>query len=57
MKREVLTYLALLFFISGCTQIVTAPIKVAGAVVGATVDVAGSVVHATVGSDDKKHDD
>lgn len=41
---------------SGCTQIVTAPIKIAGAAVGATIDVAGSAAHAVVGSDDEKDD-
>lgn len=49
----------LLFFItmslvllSGCTQVITAPIKVAGAVVGTTIDVAGSAVGAVTGGDD-----
>jgi len=38
---------------SGCTQLVTAPISIAGAAVGATIDVAGSAVGAVAGSDDK----
>ena len=38
--------------ISGCTQVVTAPIKIAGAVVSTTIDVAGSAAHAVTGSDD-----
>ena len=38
---------------SGCTQLVTAPISIAGAAVGATIDVAGSAVGAVVGSDDE----
>jgi len=37
---------------SGCTQIVTAPIKIAGAAVGATIDVAGSAVGAVAGGSD-----
>ena len=37
---------------SGCTQIVTAPIAIAGATVSATIDVAGSAAHAVIGSDD-----
>jgi len=38
---------------SGCTQIVTAPIKIAGAAVGATIDVAGSAVGAVAGGSDE----
>jgi len=37
-----------LVFMSGCTQIITAPISAAGAVAGATIDVAGSAVGAVV---------
>ncbi|NKQ40925.1 MAG: hypothetical protein HF962_05070 [Sulfurovum sp.] len=47
-----LTLLAIIFLntllFSGCTQIVTAPIKLAGAVVGTTLDVAGSAGGAVV---------
>lgn len=32
-----------LLMLSGCTQIVTAPLSIAGSAVGATVDVAGAV--------------
>ena len=42
---------------SGCTQIVTAPIKIAGAAVSTTIDVAGSAAHAVVGSDDDEKED
>ena len=35
-----------LILLSGCTQIVTAPISVAGSVTSATIDVAGSAVGA-----------
>ncbi len=38
-----------LFFMPGCTQLVTAPIKVVGATVGSTIDVAGSAVGAVTG--------
>jgi len=38
---------------SGCTQVVTAPIKIAGAAVSTTFDVAGSAVHTVTGSDDE----
>lgn len=49
------TMLAILlsFAMSGCTQIITAPIKIVGAVACAAIDVTGSAVHAVAGSDDK----
>ena len=43
----------ILVLLSGCTQVVTAPIKIAGAVVSTTIDVTGSAVGAVVGSDDE----
>jgi len=43
----------ILVLLSGCTQVVTAPIYVAGAVVCTTIDVTGSAVHAVVGSEDE----
>jgi len=51
-----ITSITLVLF-TGCTQVVTAPISIAGAAVSATVDVAGSVAGAAVnvatsGSDD-----
>ena len=39
-------------FMSGCTQIITAPIKVVGAVTGAAIDVGAAGVRAVAGSDD-----
>jgi len=64
-----LTLLTILTFISlsGCTQIVTAPIAIAGTtasaaidVTGATasaaIDVTGSAVHAIAGSDEEDKD-
>ena len=38
---------------TGCTQVVTAPIKVASSVVSGTIDIAGSAVGAVTGSDDE----
>jgi len=35
-----------LILLSGCTQVITAPISVAGSVTSATIDVAGSAVGA-----------
>ena len=35
-----------LILLSGCTQVVTAPISIAGSVTSATIDVAGSAVGA-----------
>ncbi len=57
MKKQIL-YLTLLFLFSGCTQVITAPVKLAGAVVGTTLDVAGAAGGAVVntvtgGSSDK----
>lgn len=42
-----------IFFMSGCTQIITAPIKVVGAVAGAAIDVTAAGVRAVAGSDDE----
>ncbi len=57
MKKQI-QLLALLLLLSGCTQVVTAPVKLAGAVVGTTLDVAGAAGGAVVntvtgGSSDK----
>jgi len=49
-----------LICLSGCTQVVTAPISIAGSAVSATVDVAGSVAGAAVDvatSDDEEKED
>jgi len=53
MKKYILVLLATLFM-SGCTQIITAPIKAVGAVGGAVIDVGAAGVHAVTGSDDKE---
>ena len=38
----------IVIFLSGCTQMVTAPIAATGALIGATVDITGAVVGVTV---------
>ena len=38
--------------INGCTQVITAPIKIVGAVASTAIDVGASGVRAVVGSDD-----
>jgi len=43
-----------LVLLSGCTQVVTAPIDIAGSVVGATIDVADAAVDAVVDDDDEE---
>jgi uncharacterized protein YceK len=48
MKKNILLSLPVLLLLSGCTQVVTAPISIAGSAVGATIDVAGSAVGAAV---------
>ncbi len=48
MKKFTIYTIITLVFMSGCTQIITAPISIAGAAVGATIDVAGSAVGAVV---------
>ncbi len=57
--KTIITILAI-FFISGCTQIVTAPISLASTVVSSTLDVAGAaggaVVHTITGGGSKDDD-
>lgn len=53
MKKLTLSLLIGLILLSGCTQVVTAPISVAGSVVGATIDVAGATVDAVTDSDEE----
>ncbi len=53
LKKLTLYSIILGLLLSGCTQVVTAPISIAGSVVGTTIDVAGSAVHAVVGSDNE----
>ena len=51
LKKLTLYTIMLLILLSGCTQVVTAPISVAGSVTSATIDVAGSAVGAVVPGD------
>ena len=46
----------MLLSISGCTQIVTVPVSIAGTVVGTTIDVSGAAVGAVVSSDNEKEE-
>ena len=52
-KQSTLYLLITLLLLSGCTQVVTAPISIAGSVASATIDVAGSTVNAVSGSEDE----
>ncbi len=51
--KKYLFYISLVFLFSGCTQIVTAPISVAGSVAGAAIDVTSATVHAVAGGGDE----
>lgn len=51
MKKLTFTITMTLILFSGCTQVVTAPISVAGSVAGATIDVAGSAISAVTPGD------
>jgi hypothetical protein len=56
-KQASLYLLTTLILLSGCTQIVTAPIEIAGSVVGTTLDVAGATVGVVTGSGSDDEDD
>lgn len=47
-EKKYIYTLLILGLLSGCTQVVTAPISIAGSAVSATADVAGSVAGAAV---------
>ncbi|HID94212.1 MAG TPA: hypothetical protein EYP60_08970 [bacterium (Candidatus Stahlbacteria)] len=53
LKKLTIVSIMILLLLSGCTQVVTAPISIAGSAVSATIDVTGSAVGAVVGSDDE----
>lgn len=57
MKKSTLYLLIGSVLLSGCTQVVTAPISIAGSVASATIDVAGSTVDAVSCSDDETNED
>ena len=51
--KKTLVLITTFLLLNGCTQIITAPISVAGAVAGATIDVTAATARAiTGGSDD-----
>lgn len=52
MKQFSLVVLTVIFM-SGCTQVITAPISAVGAVAGAAIDVGSAGVRAVAGSDDE----
>jgi len=55
--KKYLYFVVIIMGLSGCTQIITAPISVAGAVVETTIDIGAAGVRAVVGSDDEEEDD
>ncbi len=57
MQKLTIVSIMILVLLSGCTQVVTAPISIAGSAVSATIDVTGSAVGAVVGSDDEDEKD
>ena len=54
LKKLTLYSIMVLVLLSGCTQVVTAPIDIAGSVVGATIDVADAAVDAVVDDDEEE---
>jgi len=56
LKNTLLTLSLFVLLFSGCTQIVTAPISIAGSVAGATIDVAGSAVGAVIPDDEDEEE-
>ena len=57
LKQSTLYSIIILALLSGCTQVVTAPIEIVGSVASATIDVAGSAVDAVSDSDDEGQED
>lgn len=55
MEKLTLYSIMVLVLLSGCTQVVTAPISIAGSAVGATIDVADAAVDTVV--DDEEEED
>jgi len=50
--KQTLLFITTLLLLNGCTQIVTAPISVAGSVAGAAIDVTSATVRAVAGGND-----
>lgn len=60
--KNLLLLIMTIFIFSGCTQIVTAPISIAGTVISTTADVAGTVITTTAdvvtsGDDDEDEEE
>ena len=53
LQKSTLYSIITMILLSGCTQVVTAPIDIAGSVVGATIDVADATVDAVTDSDEE----
>ncbi len=53
LKKSIPYSIMALVLLSGCTQIVTAPISIVGSVASTTIEVAGSTVGAVAGTDDE----
>ena len=54
MKKLVLMLSITFLFLSGCTQVVSAPVYIAGAAVSTTIDVAGATVDAVSDDEDEE---
>jgi len=54
---KIIIYIFILSILSGCTQVVTAPIYVAGAVVSTTIDITGSAVGAVIDTSDEENEE
>lgn len=54
MKKTAPILLMNFLFLSGCTQVVTAPVYVAGAAVSTTIDVAGATVDAVTDEEEEE---
>jgi hypothetical protein len=54
---KIIIYISILSIFSGCTQVITAPIYVAGAVVSTTIDVTGSAVGAVIDASSDEDED
>jgi len=57
MTKSTLSSIIILTLLSGCTQVVTAPIEIAGSVTSATIEVAGSAIDAVSDSEDEEQED
>jgi len=51
MKNTIL--IMILMITSGCTQVVTAPLKITGAVVSSTIDIVGATANAVSDKEDE----